>query len=81
MAEQQKTCIRETTIAIVAFYVLALCMNGEALMRNAELMRYGAFRDVMVTVTRPFAAIASRGPGWLRANVAEKRDAFWEGVE
>lgn len=81
MIEPNKSRLRPTMIAIGFFYVVALCMNGEALLRNAELMRYGAFRDVMVMLSEPFARMAQRGPGWLRARIAEERDSFWKGVE
>ena len=75
-----KERLRKTAVAILVFYILALCMNGEALLRNAELMPYGRFRDTMVVLVQPFAWIARNGPGWLRERVSEKQDKYWEGV-
>ena len=81
MIQEKKGSLCATMVAVTVFYVVALCLNGEALLRNAELMRYGMFRDVMVVLAQPFASIARRGPGWLRVRVADKRDAFWKGVD
>ena len=81
MQENDKQSLRMTMLAIGVFYIVALCMNGKALLRNAELMRYGTFRDVMVRLAQPFGWVADRGPGWLREQVADKRDTFWEGVD
>jgi hypothetical protein len=81
MIKQHRTEIKRTAAAIVVFYILMLFLNGEALLRNAELMPFGSYRRCMVAFCRPFGRIASMGPGWLRAEVAEARDAYWKGVE
>lgn len=43
------------TLAI--FYVVATLLNGEALLREAELMKYGRTRDVCVALARPVATV------------------------
>ena len=81
LEKENGTVLWRTMLAVLVFFLVALCMNGEALLRNAELMRYGVYRDVMIVLVKPFAGIARRGPGWLRANVEQGRDKYWEGVQ
>lgn len=81
MIKQHRTEIKKASMAIVVFYILMLLMNGEALLRNAELLPFGTFRRCMVFICQPFGKIASVGPGWLRAEVGDARDAYWKGVE
>ena len=60
--------IRQTAWALLWFYGLAMLLNGEALLRDVQLMRYGQPRDVGVAIFTP-VAWASRvtGAGALRA--------------
>ena len=50
---------REVTRALLVFYVVAALLNGEHLLRQAELMRYDQwYRDVCVALARPIAYIS-----------------------
>lgn len=44
-------------VALAIFYVVATLLSGEALLREAELMKYGRTRDVCVALARPVAAV------------------------
>lgn len=78
--EVNKKQVWRAMMALAVFYVVALLMNGEALLRNAKLMPYGRYRDTMVVLVQPFAWLSQNGLGWVRERVAEERDKYWEGV-
>ena len=40
---------------LLAFYVFAAVLNGEALLREAELLPYGPGRDLAIRLARPLA--------------------------
>lgn len=44
--------------AVALFYALITLCNGPAMLREAELMRYGRGRDVAVALARPLAAVS-----------------------
>ena len=50
--------------AVLVFYAAATLLNGEALLREAELMRYGRMQELCVTLARPLASVnlATRQP-------------------
>lgn len=59
---------RRVHAAIVTFYMVAAILNGEALLRDAELMRYGRARDLAIALARPLASAARHtGLGRLRS--------------
>jgi len=70
-----------TLIAIVAFYLVMLGLNGEAMLRKAELLPYGRYRQGMVALARPFAGVARLGPGVLRKYFEQMREQYWKGVQ
>ncbi len=59
---------RRAHATVIWFYIVAALFNGEALLREAELMPYGYGRDIAVAAARPLAAVAKlTGVGRLRA--------------
>ncbi len=46
------------TKALLVFYLLGALFNGEHMLDQAELMPYGAWRDVCVAAARPVAAVS-----------------------
>ena len=50
--------IKKVGAAVAVFYVAALLLNAEGLLRNAERMTYGRQREVCVAITRPVATLA-----------------------
>ena len=57
-------------VIVAVFYVVATLLNGEALLREAELMKYGRVHDLCVALARPVAAITrtlylGRPRAWL----------------
>ena len=66
--------IRKTMLAVLCFYIFAALLNGEAIMRDAERMRYGTKRDVFVAILKPadWLSRATRGCAlrtWLEKSV------------
>jgi hypothetical protein len=60
--------MKKVGAAVAVFYVVALLLNAEGLLRNAEGMAYGTQRQVCVAVAKPVAALANRiGMTTLRA--------------
>ena len=64
-----------TTVALLAFYLLALLFNGEALYREAERLPYGEHRDFCVALAKPLATISQiTRLGWPRAWLEKRID-------
>lgn len=60
----------EVTRAVAVFYVVAALLNGEHLLRQAELMAYGPARDTCVALARPIAYVSRvSGASQLRFGV------------
>lgn len=58
---------RKAVRAVGVFYIVAALLNGEALVREAELMPYGRPRDACVAVVKPLAFVGRvTGLGWFR---------------
>jgi|GEM_PF-5999309 hypothetical protein len=49
---------RRAHAAVLGFYLAAALFNGEALLREAHLLRYGPLRDSAIAAARPLAAAA-----------------------
>ena len=61
-------------IIIAVFYAVATLLNGESLLREAELMKYGRMHDLCVALARPVAAVTrtlhlGRPRAWLEQRV------------
>lgn len=52
--------MKKVAAAVAVFYGLALLLNAEGLLRNAERMTYGKQRQLCVAVATPVAAVARR---------------------
>lgn len=44
--------------ALALFYLLALLLNGDGLLREAELMTFGKTRDICVAISQPLAYVS-----------------------
>lgn len=49
---------RRVTQALCVFYLIGALLNGEHLLRQAELMPFGTWRDVCVTAAKPLAKVS-----------------------
>ena len=68
---------KQIHVVLLLFYVVVGLLNGEALLREAELLRYGRGRDFCVALARPLAA-ASRALGLNRPRAAIERQIYGE---
>ena len=48
---------RQVHVIVAVFFVAATLLNGESLLREAELMKYGRMHDLCVALARPVAAV------------------------
>ncbi len=62
--------MRKVGAALAVFYVAALLLNAEGLLRNAQRMAYGAPREYAIALSAPVAAFAGRmGVTKLRSGI------------
>lgn len=82
--KQAEPCtLKKVAAALFVFYLVALLLNAEGLLRNARRMPYGRLHDVGVALAEPVAAL-SRSLGltalrtyvecWINAKTKGTRD-------
>lgn len=47
-------------LAVTVFYISAILLNANGIKRDIELMKYGRFRDVALSVFSPIAGFSNR---------------------
>ncbi|MBU0716451.1 MAG: hypothetical protein KJ964_13935 [Verrucomicrobia bacterium] len=47
-------------LAVAIFYISAILLNANGIMRDIELMQYGKFRDVYLSAFSPIAGFSNR---------------------
>ena len=58
LERSEKKCgqsVGRTAVTVALFFAFAALFNGEALLRDVELMPYGTKRDVCIAVFKPMA--------------------------
>lgn len=48
------------SMAVAVFYICAMLLNANGIQRDIELMQYGKFRDVALSVFSPVAGLSNR---------------------
>ncbi len=64
MLEEQEAAprslpLKRVHLGIFVFYLLAMLLNGNALLDDAKLLKYGRWRDICVAIARPMAYLSS----------------------
>ena len=47
-------------MTVAVFYIAAILLNANGIKRNIEMMKYGKFRDVTLSVFSPVAGFSNR---------------------
>ena len=63
--------------AVMVFYIASILLNANGIQRNIELMKYGKFRDITLSLFSPIAGFSNRlGLTKFRA-IIEKSIGDW----
>jgi hypothetical protein len=73
--------MRKVGAAVAVFYVAALLLNAEGLLRNAERLAYGPLRQHCIALSAPVAGLARRlGVTKLRSGIERVMTETTKGV-
>jgi len=79
--KQDASPLKKVGAAVAVFYAAALLLNAEGLLRNAQRLPYGTYREYAIALSEPVAMLARRlGVTKLRSGIERVMTATTKGT-